>query len=322
MNNTISELIKKISTANNIYIASHVNPDGDSIGSILAMALGLRKINKNVNIIKTDEIPSDYLFLPNIHMIRTYDIDEEKDPIDLLVVLDCGDIDRLGKFKSIVSNSKFVINIDHHISNSGFGDINIVDEQSAATGELVFDLLVGMGIQIDKEIATCLYTAISTDTGSFSYDNVTSRTHEIVVSLINAGIDKSDINIRLYQSRSIERTNLFISSFSTLKTYNDNKIATVKVTQDMLKKANAKMEDTEGIISFIRDIKPVEVACLLKENKEKEIKISLRSKRFVDVSKICSAFNGGGHKRASGCTINESINDAERLIVEQIIKMW
>ncbi|MDD2446089.1 MAG: bifunctional oligoribonuclease/PAP phosphatase NrnA [Tissierellia bacterium] len=321
MNNVINTAINKIANVNNIYIASHINPDGDNIGSILAMALGLKKINKNVKILKTDEIPSDYMFLPNIDMIKTYDIDEI-DTIELLIVLDCGDVDRLGKYKSIVSKSNTVINMDHHISNSRFGDINLIDEKAAATGELVYDILNKMNLEINKDIATCLYTAISTDTGSFLYDSVTARTHEIAISLIKAGIDKSDINIKLYQSRSIERTKLFISSLSTLKTYYDNKIATVKITQEMLKNSNTKMEDTEGIISFIRDIEPVEVACLLKENNKKEIKISLRSKRFVDVSEICSTFNGGGHKRASGCTINENIDDAEKLIVEQIIKMW
>ncbi|MDD4725638.1 MAG: bifunctional oligoribonuclease/PAP phosphatase NrnA [Tissierellia bacterium] len=321
MNNVINTAINKITNVNNIYIASHINPDGDNIGSILAMALGLKKINKNVKILKTDEIPSDYMFLPNIDMIKTYDIDEI-DTIELLIVLDCGDVDRLGKYKSIVSKSNTVINMDHHISNSRFGDINLIDEKAAATGELVYDILNKMNLEINKDIATCLYTAISTDTGSFLYDSVTARTHEIAISLIKAGIDKSDINIKLYQSRSIERTKLFISSLSTLKTYYDNKIATVKITQEMLKNSNTKMEDTEGIISFIRDIEPVEVACLLKENNKKEIKISLRSKRFVDVSEICSTFNGGGHKRASGCTINENIDDAEKLIVEQIIKMW
>ncbi|NLZ81935.1 MAG: bifunctional oligoribonuclease/PAP phosphatase NrnA, partial [Clostridiales bacterium] len=211
MNNVINTAINKITNVNNIYIASHINPDGDNIGSILAMALGLKKINKNVKILKTDEIPSDYMFLPNIDMIKTYDIDEI-DTIELLIVLDCGDVDRLGKYKSIVSKSNTVINMDHHISNSRFGDINLIDEKAAATGELVYDILNKMNLEINKDIATCLYTAISTDTGSFLYDSVTARTHEIAISLIKAGIDKSDINIKLYQSRSIERTKLFISS--------------------------------------------------------------------------------------------------------------
>lgn len=310
--------LKKILDSDEVYIASHVNPDGDNIGSIIALGLALNKVNKKVKVIKTDEIPSDYLFLPNIDMIQPYEITE----VNLLIVLDCGDIDRLGRYKTIVSQANTVINIDHHVSNTKFGTINIIDDKAAATGELVYDLIIDLGIEIDTDIATCLYTAISTDTGSFMYDSVTDKTHEIVANLIRAGIDKADINIKLYQSRSIERTNLFINSFSTLKTFYDNKIAVVKVTQAMLTKANAKMEDTEGIISFIRDIDCVEVACLLKENKENEIKVSLRSKKYIDVSRICSAFNGGGHIRAAGCTIYDNIDNAESLIVEQIMNMW
>jgi phosphoesterase RecJ-like protein len=318
MNDLFKLAIDKILASDEIFIASHVNPDGDNIGSIIALGLALKKLKKNVRVIKTDEIPTDYLFLPFIDIIQPY----EASDIDLLIVLDCGDIDRLGKYKSLLNKAKTIINIDHHISNTKFGTLNIVDDKAAATGELIYDLLKNMSIEIDKDIATCLYAAISTDTGSFMYDSVTSRTHKIIASLIETGIDKSNINIKLYQSRSIERTNLFIKSFSTLKTYHNNRIAVVKVTQSMLNKSNAKMEDTEGIISFIRDIDTVEVACLLKEYKENEIKVSLRSKRTVDVSKICSKFNGGGHIRAAGCTIYDNIFNAENKIVEKIIDMW
>lgn len=318
MNNNFEKVIEQINLSNEIYLVSHVNPDGDNIGSLLALYLALKKVNKNVNVIKTDEIPSDYFFLPCTEIIKDYDLDE----IKLLIVLDCSDIQRLGRSEKIISKSKTIINIDHHVSNTSFGNYNIVYDKAAATGEIVYDLIVKMGIEIDKDIATCLYTAISTDTGSFMYDSVTAKTHEIISELFKTGIDGGSINRKLYQNRSIERTNLFINSFSTLKNYNNNTIATVNVTQEMLTDTNAKMEDTEGIISFIRDIDLVEVACLLKEYKENEIKVSLRSKEYVDVAKICAVFNGGGHIRAAGCTIYTNILEAEKLIVEQIMKMW
>ena len=316
--NSIKKIVDIINSSNDIYIASHINPDGDNIGSILALGLALRKINKDVHIFKTDDIPSDYLFLPEVNTIKEYDVED----IELFLVLDCSDIDRLGKYKCLLDKSKYVINIDHHISNTFFGDCNLVDDKSAATGELVYELIVRLGIDIDKEIADCLYTAISTDTGSFMYSSVTYKTHEIISKLIESGVEVGKININLYQSRSVERTNLFINSINTIKYYNDNKITSIKVTQDMLSKVNAKMEDTEGIISFIRDIKGVEVACLLKEYNKNEIKVSLRSKEIVNVSEICAAFNGGGHIRAAGCTINKNIDDAERLIIEKIMSLW
>lgn len=318
MNSSLIEAIQLINNTDNICIASHVNPDGDNIGSILALGHALKKLGKNINIIKTDEVPSDYLFLPNVDFIKEYDADE----IELLIVLDCSDIERLGASKQMISKSKKVVNIDHHVSNTNFGDVNIVDVKAAATGELIYEFIKEMGISIDIDIATCLYTAISTDTGSFMYESVTDKTHEIAADLIRTGIDKLSIVVDLYQSRSMERTNLFVDCLSTFKTYHNNKIATVIVTQDMLKRANAKMEDTEGIISFVKDTKGVEVACLLKEHNDNEIKISLRSKEFVNVAKVCASFNGGGHIRAAGCTIHEKIEAAEKQIVTQLINMW
>ncbi len=318
MNNVISKAIDMIKTIEKISIVSHISPDGDNVGSILAMGLALRKLGKTVNIIKTDEIPRDYLFLPQVETIMDYD----REDIELLIVLDCSDIDRLGELKDLVSKSKNTINIDHHVSNTAFADYNIVDSKAAATGELVYLFLNQMGIEIDEEIATCIYTAISTDTGSFMYESVTDNTHEIAADLLRKGIDKNNIVLNLYQSRSMERTNLFIDCLSTFKIYHENKIATVKVTQDMLRLSNALMEDTEGIISFVKDTKGVEVACLLKEYLDGSIKISLRSKEYVDVAKICSEFNGGGHIRAAGCSIKDNIESAEKLIVEKLIDMW
>lgn len=316
---TVDNLIEKILNSDNIYIASHVHPDGDNIGSILAMGLAIKKLGKKVRILKSDTIPSDYTFLPHVDLITDYDTVEN---IDLFIALDCSDIDRLGSNKELLEKSSFVINIDHHVTNTNFGDINLVDSTASATGEIVFSLINRMDIDIDKDIASCLYTAISTDTGSFKYESVTDRTHEIIAKLLRTGMDKDFINIKLYHSRSMERTNLFIKSFSTLTTYKDEKIAVVKVTQDMLNTTNTLMEDTEGIISFIRDIDSVEVACLLKEFDKKETKVSLRSKSFIDVSKISGEFDGGGHKRAAGCTINEDISMSEKLIVEEILKAF
>lgn len=312
--------IKEIQDSKNIYIASHIQPDGDNIGSLLALGMAIKKIKSNVYILKTDEIPSDFLFLPNVDMIEKYD--DNNNNIDLLIALDTSDEYRLGNNRKLISRANKIINIDHHISNTNFGHINIIDSNSSATGELVFELINKMGIPINKDIATCIYTSISSDTGSFIYDNTTDKTHEIVAELLRLGINKNEININLYQNRSMERTLLFINALDTLNFNFNNKVALVKVTQRMLEKSNAKMEDTEGIVSFIKEIAPVEVAVLLKEFASQEIKVSMRSKRFIDVAKICSSFGGGGHIRAAGCTINSSISDAEKLIINELKKVF
>lgn len=311
--------INKILQSKNIYIASHVQPDGDNLGSTLALGLALKKIKDSVFILKVDETPADFLFLPGIDTVKDFEVGNE---IDLFIALDTGDIDRLGKNKNLINLAKTVINIDHHVSNTNFGNINIVDSKASATAELIYKLIAKMNIPMDKEIATCLYTGISTDTGSFMYDNTSSETHEIVAELINHDIDKKGININLYQNRSIDRTKLFIKTLGTLDMYFDDQVAVVKVTNEMLEETNTTMEDTEGIISFVRATKNVEVAVILKEVSINEIKASIRSKRFVDVSEICLSFNGGGHKRAAGCTINEPIQVAKELLLNEIKKVF
>ncbi|NLJ99343.1 MAG: bifunctional oligoribonuclease/PAP phosphatase NrnA [Tissierellia bacterium] len=310
----MDDAIRLIKESDNILIASHVQPDGDSIGSILALGMAIEKLKGKVRILKVDDIPSDYQFLPNIELIKEFD-DEN---IDLFIALDCGDMERLGSGKKLALKAKQIVNIDHHITNDNFGDLNIVSPSSAATGELVYKIIKKMDVQIDKNIATCLYTAISTDTGSFMYSNTTYKTHLIVAELLKIGININDININIYQSRSMERTKLFLDSLDTLEILLDDKVAIVTTTQDMLESNDAKLEDTEGIISFVRDIDTVEVACLLKEIDESEVKVSIRSKKAIDVSKICNKFNGGGHIRAAGCTIYGSIKEAKKLILKEI----
>ena len=322
MINNIQDHIKlavdKILTSENIYIVSHVQPDGDNIGSCLSLALAIRKIKKEVFILKVDETPSDFLFLPGIDMIKDYN---GKNEIDLLIAVDSSDIDRLGKNKKLINSAKTVINIDHHVSNTNFGDIDIVDSKASATGELIYKIIKELNIEIDKDIATCIYTAISTDTGSFMYDNTTSQTHEIASKLIDYGADKESINLNIYQNRSLERTQLFIKSLNSLDMYFDNKVAIIKVTQEMLKETNTTMEDTEGIISFVRDMEPVEIAILMKEINDEVTKISIRSKRYVDVAKLTSVFDGGGHKKAAGCTINKPILKVDKVLLTEIEKV-
>lgn len=315
---SMEEAKEIIRDSSNIYIASHINPDGDNIGSMLALGLGLKKIGKSVKILKSDSLPEEFNFLPGYNYIE--DLSSLPDEIDLFIALDSSDQDRLGENKRLLEISKTIINIDHHISNNKFGHINIVDPKAAATGELVFDFLQVLGINIDKEIAENIYTAISTDTGSFKYESVTSNTHLIVSQLIQAGIKVGELNIKLYESQSLNKTRLFITALGSMSIYFDGKLALVKISQEMLKEVNAKMEDSEGIVSFLRKIEGVEVACLLKELKEEDIKISIRSKEYVDVSLLCEELGGGGHKRAAGCSIYSSLENAEKTIIEKLKK--
>lgn len=312
---SIKDTIDSVKEAENIFIVSHVRPDGDNLGSSLALALAIKKLKKNPKILKVDDIPLDFDFLPGIELIKDHDLDQD---IDLLIALDSGDLGRLGIGKDFALKADKIINIDHHVSNDNFGDINLVSTSSAATAEIVYEVIREMGVHIDKDIAACLYTALSTDTGSFMYSNTTATTHRIASELLKTRIDINTININLYQNKSMEATRLFINALKDLEFYNEDQVGIISVTQEMLKESGAKMDDTEGIISFIRNISTIEVACLLKEEGKNEVKVSLRSKTEVDVSEIASKFGGGGHIRAAGCTIFEDIAKAKELLLKEI----
>lgn len=312
------EAIKTIDKYNSIFIASHINPDGDNIGSCIALYLALKKLGKKVSLLRSDSLPKSFSFLKGFECFEEYDGSKA----DLFIILDCADKGRLGHNVEVFENVKYSLNIDHHKSNTNFADLNIVDDKSPSTAEMVYKLITQLKIPLDKNMAEAIYTGISTDTGKFSYDSVTSNTHRIVANLLDLGVEFNKININLYESTPLNKMELKIDSLSTLKLYFDNTVATVRVTKDMLSKTNTSMDDTNGIVEEIRRISGVEVACLLKEVEDDRIKISMRSKQSFDVSRVCEDLGGGGHIRASGCTIIDSIDNAEKIVIDTIEKYY
>lgn len=313
----ICEAIKqKISESDTIGIISHTHPDGDNLGSILGMYQAL-KINtdKKIEIVKVDDYPKIFNFLPNIEMLKEVEVDKK---YDLLFVLDCGDAQRVGDYEALIEQAGFVINVDHHRTNTQFGDLNLVDIGACATAELIFELLKALEFKLDKKVATCLYTGISTDSGSFKYSNTTARTHQIAAELIGLDIDTESINVSIYQNQPYSKTLLLVESLSTLQMHHDNQLAIAYVTQEMLEKTESNMLDSEGIVEFMRDIQGVEVACFLKVYPT-EIKASFRSKLQVDVASFAEKNNGGGHVRAAGCTFKEPLQRVISKIVNEIM---
>ena len=316
MNSIFNEISKSIEDSKNIAVVSHINPDGDNLGSLLGFGLSLVRFGKNVEFVKSDIIPEDYTFLPGADKLSGYG--QSRKYLDLLIVLDSSDPTRLGDNKILLDEAKVVINIDHHVSNSMFGDIKLVDAKASSTGEIVYKLIEYLNLPIDTEIATCLYAAITTDTGRFSYQSVTGETHRIAAKLYDEGIDGYEINKRLYQTRSLKRTRLFSRAMADMELLFDGKAAIIKISRKMLEETGASMEDTEGIVEFLRDTDSVEAACLLKEIDENQVKVSIRTKNTIDANKMCSSFGGGGHIRASGCTISATLDEAAVLLSEEI----
>ena len=322
MENVFKEIdlfVEKINQSKNIVLTAHVNPDGDSIGSTLALAYFIEnKMKKDVNMIIEDNIPSSFRFLPNIEEISS--TSKNIGEVDLLITLDCGNLDRLALNKSIVENASYIINIDHHITNTKFGNINIVDYDASSTGEVIYELVNKMNYEISLELATCIYVSISTDTGSFKYTNTTSKTHEIVSDLLKKEIDLETINRELYQNRSLEKTKLLIAGMNNVTLLRENTVGIVAVDSNMLEMCNAKTQESEIIVDFIRDIDVVDLACVIRPIDEYSTKVSLRAKKNIDVSKIALVFGGGGHAKAAGCTIKSGIVDAEKIITTEILR--
>lgn len=315
------EIAKAISSANTIYVASHMNPDGDNVGSLMGTYIILKGIGKDVKAVVIDEIPENLKFLPRLSEIVT---DEGLEAPDLFITVDCADLDRIGALKNLYLSAKNKINIDHHSTNTNFGDINLVDPNSPATCELIFYLFNDLGYEINTDAATCLYTGISTDTGSFKYDSVKKSTFNAAGILIDKKIDINKIGVNLYQNRSKEKTSLLIMAMNSIKYYFDSKLAIAYVDDKMIESCGANKSDSEGIVEFIRDISGVEVAVLLKEKKE-NIRLSVRTKEYINAINIVSSFGGGGHIRAAGATLplplSDRINDIVK-IVEGELNGW
>jgi len=310
-----NEIISKIKDSSKIAIMSHIMPDGDSIGSSLALYTALKKYGKDVHFILDDDIPKLYKFLKNSDKVLKPGKHEN---FDVVIALDCGDAGRLGKSELYIKDN-FTVNIDHHISNDKFGNLNLVDSNAAAVGEIVFQIIKLLGIEMDLEISECLYTAIVTDTGQFQYSNTTSKTHQLAGELIENGVNVSLMFEKIYQSTTKEKVMLMKTALDTLEFYHNDSISCVSLTTEQMKAANAKGNDCEGIINLARDIECVEVAIFLKELEPGKIKVGLRSKKSVDVASVSLQFGGGGHVRAAGCTLYGTIDEVKEKILEAVI---
>lgn len=309
-----SKIVNTLLNAQNIAIVSHENPDGDCIGSMLALYLALRKKGKEVRMYLKDGLPKNLLFLPSSDKINIQDeIDES---FDVLVLLDTGELERTG-IKGIDKCFDKLVNIDHHITSSGIGDLYYINSTAAATGEIIYQMIKLMGIDQDKEIATCLYTSIFTDTGGFRYSNTTSITHQIAADLINTDIDFVYIINKVYDEISLSKFYLIKDALQTLQLFESGRIAYLTITKQMFEKNNVRRDETENIINYARNIDTVEVAALFIEE-ENRIKVSLRSKYHVDVGSIAKAFGGGGHKRAAGFTTELGIDEIKSELLKRL----
>ncbi len=313
---TLEQIAIKLKEADTILLYPHVIMDGDTLGSSIALCIALRKIGKKAFILIEDEIPSYLLFLGKDYCTFDQNI---IGTADISISIDCSDIDRFVMRKAKFLTGKFSICLDHHRTNNSFAEMNYIDEYAGATGEIVYDLIKIMGIEIDIEMAEAIYTAITTDTGNFQYTNTTKTTHLITADLFDIGIDLEKISVEVYQNIRHEKLKINNEVINTIEMLYNGKADIAYVTQEMLKKTGALMEETEGIIETLRNISGVEISAFMKESKPNEIKVGLRAKTYGDVSAIAQSFGGGGHKKAAGCTLYTTLEEAKRQISFAIV---
>jgi len=317
---TLEEFCNGLKKMDNYLLASHVNPEGDAVGSVIAMESILSRLGKKTTIGCEDVFPERLHCLPHRDRWNTYDdLKNKKGRFDALVVADCPTLERIGKVRDLLRPDTVIFNIDHHISNSGFGQYNYVLPKAAACGEVIYDIVKELKLTVTKEEASALYVSLSTDTGSFKYSNTSVHTHRIAAELIHAGIDIERINEDLYATYSLNKLTLYSRLLGKVETAFGGKVAWAALYRKDLEHSGGTYEDTEGFIDFLKYIKEVKVAFFLSEmQKPNEVKVSFRSKGPYDVNQIAMAFGGGGHKKASGCTIPKNLEEAVRLILKEI----
>jgi phosphoesterase RecJ-like protein len=311
-NTSLEEIAGHLRTGTDFVVLSHYRPDGDAIGSTLAVGLALKRMGKSVRVLNEDPLPDTLRFLPGSELLEQPG--NGPVPADVVIAVDCATRERLGaKCLAALSPAARWINIDHHRSNEDYGDLHFVDSDAPATGEIVFNLLTSAGLPIDREIGSNIYVAISTDTGSFQYQGTTARTYEIGAELIRLGVDISALARDTYENYPMRRIQLLRGLLNTMQITHGGRVASWALTQELAAATGMKPEDAEGLIDTLRSIQGVIVAAAFEElpGPEGKIRLSLRSKDpGVDVGKVCALFGGGGHPLAAGARLKGPLTEA------------
>ncbi|MDU1009976.1 MAG: DHH family phosphoesterase [Finegoldia magna] len=313
INDEILKFKEQLNEASSIALISHLDPDGDNLGSLTALSKSLLNLGKKVYPIEFDKIPENLKFLPNLDLLsENTDIN-----IDMIICLDCANYERLGNIDELFNKARYRINIDHHQSNEFYGDVNIVKKGYSSTCELVFDVINEVNLPIDEEISMSLLTGLSTDTGRFLYSATTADTLAKASKLVEYGADMMKINELIYQSKKFEAQLLENEILSKTEIYNDH-VAIGFVMTNQLNKYNVEISDIDSVINTFRDTDKIKISVLIKQQTENEYKVSFRSKGNIDIGSIAKNLGGGGHKNAAATKITGDYDAVLNKIKEEI----
>jgi phosphoesterase RecJ-like protein len=318
MSEELNKICEVIKDSRSFLLTTHMSPEGDAIGSELALTLALEQMGKVVFVLNQDPAPYFLEFLPGVDRIRQYGPGRV---FDVGILLDCGSPERTGSAGEYLSLCNKIISIDHHTTQSGFGDYRYIDSQASSTGELVFRLIKTLGINIEPNIATLLWVAITTDTGSFRYSNTTSSSLMVAAELVERGANPRSVSEQLYENHPHKRLELLSRVLSTLEVLEDGRIASITILQEDMEKIGATNDFLEGFINYPRSIEGVIVAVSFREEHDNFFKVSLRAKGSADVAKVATFFNGGGHIKAAGFKLNGNLARVKRDVYAKIYEM-
>jgi len=317
------ERIGKIIEGNKVFfLTSHLNPDGDAVGSLLAMHAFLEENGRTVFSYMENPIPGNLRFLPFADAVYGSLEDIMNRTFDVSIILDSTDWERTGL--PFEGNSELrkklglIVNIDHHRSNKNFGAVNLVDASASSVGELIYDVITAMGKRVSLDVAKCVYTAIMSDTGCFTYSNTNDRSFHISEKLVKIGIRPDEIAEEVNENYPVSRLELLRMALENIEFTNDHAVGALTVSQEMFKKTNTTPDIIEGFIDYPRYVAGVKVAVLFRELPEGGYKVSFRSRDHVDVAKVAKHFGGGGHLNASGCTISGELHDVKQKVFDTI----
>ena len=311
----MERITNQLLNSNHILLASHTNPDGDAVGSTLALGILLNKLDKKITLYNESSIPAVYRFLPRVDMIKKSI--NPANVFDTAIILDCGDLHRIGTIASKVKNIPVIINIDHHISNNRFGNFQLIDASASSTAEIIYRLIKKMGIAFDEATATSIYTGILTDTGSFRFSNTNQAAFAICQEMVEKGVNPSNVAQNVYGRYSLGRIKLLNLALDSIEIFHNGELSIMTITQEMLNKTGTSAEDIDGLINYARRIEDVKIAALIheKQNGKHNLKgsgqfhVSLRSDGTVDVAAFAVSFGGGGHTTAAGFDVQSGLSE-------------
>lgn len=313
----IEKLLQLVEGSQTILVAAHTSPDGDALGSTLALALALREMGKDVVAYNQDQVPPEYAFLPGYDtLVREV---EESQVFDAGFVLDAGELSRAGSW--IRESCHTLVNIDHHPYSEDFGDLYFVDTEACATGVLVYRLLQAAGHPVSPDVATCIYTAILSDTGSFRYSNANPEAFHVAAEMVAAGVDPWSIASGLYESQDEVRLRLLSLALPTLRVSACGLYASIAVTLDMYDATASIDSHTDRFINYPRSIRGVEVAIFFRQLEKGSFKVGFRSKGNIDVGALARAMGGGGHHNAAGATVDGSLEEVQNWVFGRVAEL-